>query len=406
MAKLNKKPKKGKVYDLTANSTGAFVKKYIERLRKTYRTMLKNTEIPAMVEISRSPDPLGQYFLDRRFHMAVLGANNIRILDRLMREAIATNIAKDVRHTMDVTGTYPGLWSELDLSVLALTMVNIEVICDDEGADDLYMVLSMTNNGRISESEHAERDVSTWMRFDDYNPNRLYQHCAVVQDQIIRTVVNEIRNSVPAANLAVASESVETRYGRGLVEVLSDDIERWRKIPDRETKDMDHQAQDFISCVEGPIMNYVSLLLGDSGISGAILRRAFEASKAKASYKTDIRGGKSADTFVHPWTKMNYQLYYSSEDGVSISSGASFIVSPNDLVTICRSDEDINQNAKRYAIDRVGSALRSFMTDMVRYAINIYLFERNNAVVKENDSSESADGADMPADAQDDTVFE
>ena len=411
MPKLIKtKTKKSKTYSLTSNSTGAFVNNYINRLRKSYKQLLKDSEIPAFIEISRTHDPLAQYFLDRIFHIDALGANNIRILDRIMREAIATNIAHDVRNTLNSTGTYPGLWSELDIAVLALTQVNIEIICDKEGENDLYLVLSMSPKGRITEEELLERDVSTWMSFNDYNPNRLYQHCTVVQNQIVRIIVNEINNSVPAANLAVNTESAATRYGRGLIDLIREPIEEWKAVEDEYRKlSIDEQAQKFISIIEGPLLNYASILAGDTGISGKLLRRAFEASKAKVSYSNSIAdGGRRSEYFVHPWTKMNYQLYYSTDKNLSLGSGPNIIVSPNDLVIICKKDDAISLNTKRYAIDRVGSALQSFMIGIVRYAINIYLMERGSETMtdapEEPDPSES-DGIEVPEE-HDDTLFE
>lgn len=360
------------------------VRRFIERLYTEFKRELVSTNIPALKSIAQDKDLISHYFLNRDLYLKLLG-NHIALLDRTMRSSFASILTKDMMSSLfesDNT-TFPGLWDDFHVKSLIITMINVATLTDDPAAGT-FLSIRRHNSGFTTE-DVKEFSPASWMPFNDYQPNRLYQFLAVVHQTALSTIIGEIETNVPAATFSASGEPVTVRYGRQLGELL------YGPLQDKASTDMtiEEQADHFIKLIEKPLFTYMTVLLSESGFDMEAVSEALSNSKAVVTYSLENKGGKVASTFIHPWTKVRYTLI-NGERGLTsfcefspmdATIAANTMEHPNKAV-----DEETGEEKtlpptlstdERNACNRLGKSLQGFLDSLAAYMMNLAIVESN-----------------------------
>ena len=376
------------------NASGAAVsvpiRRFNERLYAESKKQLAATNIPALKTISQDKDLIEHYFQNRPLYTHLLG-EHIQIFDRVMRSAFATILTKDMMTGLieKENTTFPGLWDEFHIKLLFITMLNVVTLSDKPDAGTFFSVRRPTDGNTMTSEEVKEFSETSWMPFREYEPVRFYRFMMVVYQTVLSTMLSEIETKVPAATFSASGEPVTIRYGRQFGELMRVPLED----KDEVTMTIDEQADSYIKKLERPLFTYMTTLLSESGFGLESVTEAFSKSRAAVTYSVTNKGSKTASTFIHPWTRIQYNLI--SEDN---ALSARCELCPDD-VRIAASVADANTEVdeetgetkqvpvvltteQRNACNRLGKSIGAFMESLSTYIINLAIIE-NNVRVKD-----------------------
>lgn len=368
------------------------VRRLMERVATEFKHELVDTKIPAFKSIGADKDLVAHYFLHRELYADLLGAN-IALLDRVLRSSLATIIAKDLMATLENPDrTFPGLWDEFHVKSLAMTMVNVATIADDESGAT-FLSVRRHPNGMPTKEEATQYQPASWMPYAGYTPDNLYRFLLVAHNTTISTIISEIEAAVPAATFSASGEPATIRYGRQFGELMHEALQ------DKAEAGMtiEEEADQFIKLTEKPLITYMTAIMSESGFNLDAIGDMLANSRAAATYTTKNKGGKQASTFIHPWTKITYTLF-STERQTAISSAmASVELSPADICTAAKvldrkstvKDEETGEEKEvaptlttdeRNACNRLGKSILAFMDGLSTYMINLAIAKQNERV--------------------------
>jgi len=390
--------KANKMIDLTKNKTSTPVTRYVGTIKTDMVRIMKHSNIPVLMEMAKDSEVLQNYFLNRRLNSTLLG-ENITLMDRALRTAISNTIVNDLKDAMkNKNSCYPGIWNDHNLFSLVYSLVNITMMADAPEKGHFLTVCSPNNIPTDAEKING-LPSSICIPFTEYNPNRLFQLCIVLQNTALNMIVETASRDVPSALMNAATDSVTIRmaeeFGRVLVSVmdekgwLADDMELSGEISD--------QATAFIEVIEQPLIGYLMGLLSTSGLSNAVINEMFRHSTANAFY--EIADEDFTTQFITSGNMIRYALSHKTEEE-SLKFGIGFICDVHDLYTVAKWTKDGGTIMDKKILNQLGSALKAFFDDAVRYCINIHLIHddavpntslNNNEDVPENDIEVSED---------------
>lgn len=366
-------------------SVGVPVRRFTERLYTEFKRELVSTNIPALKSIAQDKNLIAHYFQNRDLYMSLLGSN-IVMLDRVMRSAFATILAKDLMSSVfeNEDRTFPGLWDEFHVKSLIITMINIATLADKPEAG-YFLSARRHADGMPTEEVAKTYAPASWMPFVEYHPNRLYQFLTVVHQSVLSTIIAEIETNVPAATFSASGEPVTVRYGRQFGELM------YELREDEAEADMtiEEEADRFIKTMERPLMTYMTALLNESGFDVNRVGEVLSNSRAAATYNMENKGGKTASAFIHQWVRVQYTLF-NDEAALSahcefcpldVSTAASAMKHPNRAVDEETGEEKILPptltNDERNACNRLGKSIQAFLDSLSAYMINLAIVEQN-----------------------------
>lgn len=366
-----KKEPKNRVIKLTDNRTSALVSNYTKRVQNEFIRRLKDTNIPAAQVLAKDAAVLQNYFLNRKLNQFLLG-DTILITDRVLRTSIASLIAAEIDaaiHGKEIV--CPGQWSRYEIFGLIYAHINFATLTD---APEDGFFLSAHRSLQITEDEAAKYDAGTFIPFADYNPNKLFQFCLIVQNLVMNIIVEEMYRVIPHSLMRTKEEDLQTRYAREFGNLLNRHFAKNPLvIPEDATTDA--QATAFIKAIERPLMSYISDLLTNSGLSVVAIKEMFTSSDALVLYNHDPK--YPSDRFMVPGTTINYCLRYNPKPEMNLR--AVFEAEARDIMTISSWDPEVKDadgnpvTPTKSVISNIGKALHSFFTSMVVYTMNVHI---------------------------------
>ena len=243
------------------------VAKFMNVAKSAIQRGLQETKIPVFTVIAQDPQVVINYFTNRVMYADLVGVN-LDLFDRVVRNAYANMVATDVKQELaaDENAVYPGLWNSFNITALAIRLINVMDLerPDEEvqpGEPKVVAVMSMHPVG----SDDTKWEEGTYLRFDQFNPTKLYQYMSVVRTLILQDIVKDIQETVPAINLSTSNETQQHRLGRLFCEAVQAKVVEWRNDPET-VNDITIQAQAvrFIEYVQQSMVNFWSILLFDA----------------------------------------------------------------------------------------------------------------------------------------------
>lgn len=378
--------KANKMIDLTKNRTSTPVTRYVSGIKSDMVRIMKHSNIPALMEMAKDSEVLQNYFLNRRLNITLLG-DSIKYMDRALRSAIAEEITKDLKDALNSKGAcYPGIWGDANLFSLCYSLVNITMMTDKPDKGHFLTVCSPNNIPTDSEKIDG-LPTSLCMPFTEYNPNRLFQLCIVMQNTALKMISDTIANEIPSALMNVASDPVTSRFAKefGKVVVAAMEPKGWL-VDDLEVSgEIADQAIAFVETIEKPLVGYLMGLLSTSGLSMPIINEMFKYSDANAYY--EIGDEEFATRYIAPGNKMRYILSHRT-DNEDLQMRIGFECDVFDLYTIAKWTQNPATLLDKKILIRFGTALKEFFDNAVRYAINIHLIHNDDGTSLNEEAEE------------------
>lgn len=354
---------KKKVIDLTEDKTSTFVKNSNMNVERTFQNLLRTTNIPAMIQVSKETS-IARYFLNRKLYLKLFGAKNIAISDYYLKVAVAKEAARQTNETLKNNGkyVYPGFW---DTEVMVQSMMHTNVVVNSNDPTVWYLTSmivpsSTLNDGEIEELQNSGKH-SLVMEFSEYNPNRLYQVIQNIMLETMRQIINEINRNYPRAYASTEKSPTVTRMAKELGEFIKDSVKDVTK-EDLEQKPVEKLISGFIDKMEKSMMIYFITLLNTAGISEDLTGDLVKVMELHAVYDTD-----GADNLGE--VTVNYLIVVPdlTADGRGIQTNFNFRIS--DMVDLALADDphyDFSISATRTS--QIGNNVKKTMNGLIQIA--------------------------------------
>lgn len=359
-----------KMIDLTEGKpaevikTSPEAKEMYEACNKMARNLLKGSNIPALVEFSRDPNRLMNYFLDRKMAVYLLGAN-MPLMDRAVINAICNNITTATLGMVNGgIQSYPGIWDYDSLYALCRQFVRISFI---DGDADIALLGPYGNDPMITSEKVAEiQKDSPYMilLFSEFNANRLLEFAQAIQSAIMTLIAHEMRN-LPLIQYNTKNERITHRYANEFAMVLRPYLEQWKGTTYAQFSD---QSDAFVSALGSALETYIGFMLSQSGLSVDAATSAIGLTR----WVAHLRCPDGSKDIYTPDSKVLYVVHLVSDD-ISLPVhqwpvlfSISFRVA--DVITFTEPSEKITKRVK----DIIGRELKTLLTEMVSFAFKAY----------------------------------
>ena len=378
MSETNKnvRKKKGKkTIDLTKNRTPNVVTKYIGNIRTECVRMLKESHIPVFKEMASDTAIVKNYFLNRSMNIGLLG-ENIKLFDRIFRYSVARVVTRDIKDAINNDKCcYPGIWTDEAIFSLILNMLNITTLVDSP--EEGYFITVTPYNTRENTTEMVS---SMSMPFAEYNPNRLYQLCLTLQNNVIECIVKHISNEKLTALLCINEIPLAMRYAREFGSILNTRLNIDELLSsDDVTELVNNQAQKFIDNVKTPLLLYLTTLLETSGLSVDAINKMLSFTMVTSYYSVQ---DDNRTRFIAEGNMIRYVFRYNKKNE-NESIFTSFTCDVMDLIKTVSWANAKEENTDFNAVRRVGKSLVKLFNQAVKYAIMIHIYEQNSTSPEE-----------------------
>lgn len=358
-----------KIIDLTKPKTDKHATEFGKCITEWIQKYCNASQIPLFIELAKSKQLLDMYFLNYQKMRDILG-DHIIIFERILRDSISNAIVPYVESALK-KGVYPGHWAPTAIFSLCRSMIRIVMPIDKPDLGYyLYIPPVGTEADTVTVSDLENLPAMQCMRYQDYNPNRLYQFGMIVEECLMSIIAKEIELNVPFAKLASASEPLELRYAREAAEYMAPSIETWSKeCWFNSNMSLDSKLRKLSDCMGQPLLTYCVRVLQQCGFSGPAVQNMLECSDLHVFY--DPNAIQRIEDIASHTTGLSITLSYKmeliKERPIQIPS-VRLDLKMNDLYNLV-----VNQYTPAPIKTAIGKKIARAIDDLTRYTLVVAL---------------------------------
>jgi len=339
---------------------------HITAINNYISASFKNSNIPALQEMTKVPEFLGEYMRNSKYFTALFGSCYIQFYT-VIKEAVINEAAVMAQDVLAEHKTiYPGVWSDHLLTSLAERLVDIGVPAVDRPGDGLYVVvksidaeLAQSKDKRIdwnTEAYLSERPDTEVMKYDDYSDERFTQILIGLATAIVSRCMLLSANKYAALITTKDAPSQPIQFATQFKSTIGKAICDWVDGPYGEIGDgkLAEMVDSFTkSCID-PILSFISTLAVHGGLNSMLI----DATIAGSSI-TPMCDSENFSEIMDPKFKIVYVLNYkSAEKPIS----ATFEIFPATIFSLICDDKPTKTTYRA-----VGRMLRGAMIAFIRY---------------------------------------
>lgn len=394
-----------KMIDTTSENVSPAVRKMVHGIETTFRNQVATCNIPVFKVMQRTLT-LESYFMNHDDYMAILG-DNVELLDRMMFTAIANGITSDILNAIEHGKVnYVGVWDHD--AIYSIASASITFMKNDK--DPMVRYLTPLQFAVISDEDLAKQAEGSYMKFSDYNPNRFAEQVLMIRGLVVKCMTDIIQNRIPMAFLSSGEDNLASRLQNyyvqylkeALGEIMPDAIEDvteedkvyWKVNEVKVAEYLDSTATEkkvrtFIDAFEQPFLTMMTMLLHESGLSSNLINMELGTSKIHILYD-DPADKKMKDL------RLDYAMVFEGFENDKRPLQIGYEINVGDAVQVAMELSTVSRTRK----ENFGKGIRSFLLEMVTYAINIYTRTISANKAANAETEEITSGYIAPADAE------
>lgn len=353
MASLKNSVKTPKI-DLTANKTSAPVNKLISRINRTFIEFLKKSNVPTFIALTKTIS-IESYFLDHDTYKQLFGDITIQLFDQIATTAINSIIAEDVTSAINKAGYFVGLWDIHTIYDIVNAATTI-MVGDEDGR--LYFTAQQYHS--ITKEDLAKLQVGTYMPFDEYNPNRLYEQIQHIIGLTAYTVNDIIKNRWPKAYFCTEKIPMFDRIYNDFGTFMKDDVMKDIMSDTIYTERLIRQLTDSF---DKPFMSYVSALLTESGLCEGIVLNMLSSVKLHVLYQ---------EPEDHKMGSVILDMMFVAEK-VEGKPSINFSITVGDLFTCINHANNPDIKVSKTKVEKFGRNVKKYLNDLCMFSVKLYL---------------------------------
>lgn len=352
----------------------------IKRIDHSLNEQVKECNVPVFKVLEKAITTEG-FFRNHVDFMAILGKENIEILDRMVMHAICEDLSNSLYEDIHDTKGYVGVW---DHNTIYNIIAAVVTFMKHDTTVETYFTAKQF--AVISDEDLQKLAKNTYMAFSEYNPNRFFEICMQIRLVAVDVIQGIMKEKIPTAfvhtnNITLGARLTET-YRSYMHDDITAAIEKICAECNCTSDDINTMmssetaVQIFTKYFEKPFLTMMTITLQNSGLSENVINLMLGSSRIHILYD-DPTKVKFVDTTI------NYRFVSELNNRVNVT----FTTKIGDVLTVALSDLETMAKTRK---ENYGKAIRKLILELCQYSANTYMETiRLNKQAKENEENAS-----------------
>lgn len=354
--------------DINTRVTNRLANDLVKTINRSLAAQQKASKILALRVLGKDIT-LERFFLNHADYEAIMGDTS-KIVDRMVLHAICSELADSIHQAISNMPNMVGVWDIFTIYNVTAAAINFMT---NEDTGEIYLTYQQYKSA--TSEEIAKFPENSVIAFSTYTPNKFYAMRYGLINYVLETIINIVNASLP--KLLFGSEKTNVEWKRFFEFVRAyggfpDLMDLYHLGIESTVPATEDLAREFCKQVEQPMLETFSAMLTESGLNPNIIKLMLGTSKLHILFgdpEDKPLGDVTLDIRLVSRLDKKLSVCYSSTIGAELA---------------VRGTAMSKTSAERY-----GKNMRTFITNLCTYTINVYMAQIRNAAEQNMNTGES-----------------